>query len=188
MPVGFAALGAEADAASEAAAAAIASAAKPHPFIGVSKQGVAGVVHTTGNADCHAIVCGDAPVETAVKYLADAGLCSRVMVDCSAAADQAASAKAAAARVSAGGAEVAGVILNSYLKAGAQPHPPLDEAPDAAARLETGVSISEPCIDWDTTHAVLSELAAAVKARRAATGSAKANGASGPAAKKRRSR
>ena len=177
MPVGF-----EAPAGAAAAAVgAITLTARPHPFIGVSKEGVAGVVHTLGNKDCHAIVAGDGALADVCAQLRDAGLRGAAVVDCSArASDAVVAVSRVAANVAAGSMDVSGVLLKSNLEAGAQPAPAQDERPGAASGLKHGVSITEPCVGWEETYSVLEALAAAVKARRAATGDgAPAAGAAG---------
>jgi 3-deoxy-7-phosphoheptulonate synthase len=183
MPVGFEAGGGDA----ANAVTAIERAARPHPFIGVSKQGVAGVVHTTGNGDCHAIVSEATPLADACARLGAAGLRPGAVVDCSYGAQSGAAVARVAEQIASGSTAVSGVLLKSFLAAGAQPPPAQDERPDAAAALKHGVSISEPCVDWDATHKALEQLAAAVKARRAAAAvDAPATAGGGSAAKKAR--
>ncbi len=70
---------------------AVRSAAHPHQFLSVTKQGVAAIVATAGNPDCHVILRGGstgpnysaADVTHAVANLTKAGLVPRLMVDCS---------------------------------------------------------------------------------------------------------
>ncbi|MGH3585660.1 MAG: 3-deoxy-7-phosphoheptulonate synthase, partial [Pseudonocardia sp.] len=62
-----------------------------------------------------------------------------------------------AARIGAGEAGIAGVMLESFLVAGRQ-----ELGPD----MTRGKSITDACMDWDTTAALLAELAAAVATRR----------------------
>ena len=56
-------------------------------------------------------------------------------------------------------------MLESHLHEGNQKVPP-----EGPAGLKKGVSITDACIDWDTTVVVLEELAEAVRARRGAVG------------------
>ncbi|KAJ1620142.1 hypothetical protein T492DRAFT_1079928 [Pavlovales sp. CCMP2436] len=185
MPVGFEA----AAGASEMAVRAIRLAAQAHPFIGVSKQGVAGVVHTTGNKDCHAIVAGTDALDGVCAQLGAAGLRASAVVDCSAGADAPAAVGRVAELITGGSTAVSGVLLKSFLAEGQQPPPPQDERPDAAKALKHGVSIADACVGWEATHAALEQLAAAVKARRAAAGGGGGAAAgSTPAKKARRSR
>ncbi len=66
------------------------------------------------------------------------------------------------AQIAAGNRNIIGVMLESNLVAGAQKladGAPLDS-------LVYGQSITDACIDWPETHALLTELAAAVRTRR----------------------
>jgi 3-deoxy-7-phosphoheptulonate synthase len=65
--------------------------------------------------------------------------------------------------VAAGNAAIVGVMLESFLVAGRQDH-------DGGAQLRFGQSITDACMDWDTTSEVLEQLATAVQARRRARG------------------
>ena len=65
-------------------------------------------------------------------------------------------------QVAAGNGAIVGVMLESFLVEGSQELVP-------AAALTYGQSITDACMSWDTTVGVLDELAAAVRARRAAT-------------------
>lgn len=190
MPVGFEAPPPTAVAAGASAADAINDAAKPHPFIGVSKQGVAGVVHTAGNKDCHAIVAGDARIAEVCAQLAAGKLPETTVVDCSAEADQGAAVRRVAELVAGGSAAASGVLLKSFLVSGAQPLAQAKLAKAAAvaagggkaaglagglgggASSALGLSVTDPCIDWSETQALLEALAAAARARRALPASA----------------
>ena len=84
-PVGFQAGSVDA---AERAIDAVRMSASPHAFLSVSKQGVAGIVETTGNRDCHVVMPpGDAGVARAVKQLDALELPARVMLSCRSAAD-----------------------------------------------------------------------------------------------------
>ena len=151
---------------------AIKAASAPHHFLSVTKGGHSAIVHTAGNEDCHIILRGgatpnydSASVEATCGVLAAAGLSARLMIDCSHANSQKrherqlAVARDVAAQVAAGDERIFGVMLESHLHGGRQ-----DLVPGAA--LEYGQSITDACIDWDDTVAILRELAAAVRARR----------------------
>lgn len=150
-PVGFAAIG-EGKRAAEIAVDAVQVAGAPHAFLSISKQGVAGIVETTGNPDCHPVLPpGDENVSNACKALNAAGRAERVMVECptSAAATHAAKDK-----------RVVGLLLPSFLKGGAQVLRPNDPS------RVYGMSVTEPCLDWDETAKTLADLATAVRKRR----------------------
>mmetsp|Transcript_35561 Transcript_35561/g.111648 ORF Transcript_35561/g.111648 Transcript_35561/m.111648 type:complete len:372 (-) Transcript_35561:282-1397(-) len=165
-PVGF-----QATAASAAAAVdAVRAASAPHAFLSVSKQGVAGIVQTTGNRDGHLVLPAASAAsaeEAACGALAALGLPARAMVDCGYGAgcttpqEQAAAAAAVAARVAGGDGRVCGAVLPSYLLQGRQPLAP-------GGKLTRGMSVAGACMDWGTTEAILREFAVAVTARRAA--------------------
>ena len=65
---------------------ALQASAEPHAFLSVSKQGVAGIVETTGNRDCHAVLPAATVEEEAVACdsLSALGLPARLMTDCGA--------------------------------------------------------------------------------------------------------
>jgi 3-deoxy-7-phosphoheptulonate synthase len=60
-----------------------------------------------------------------------------------------------------GDSSIVGVMIESNINEGNQKVPP-----EGPAGLKKGVSITDACIDWDTTVDVLQNLAAAVRARR----------------------
>src|SRR5512145_97209 len=114
----------------------IRSAAHPHQFLSVTKQGVAAIVATLGNLDCHLILRGGASgpnyspasVTTATDALAAADLPNRVMIDCSHAnsgkdpARQEEVVRQVAAQIAGGAQTVSGVMLESFLVDGRQDH------------------------------------------------------------------
>lgn len=70
-------------------------------------------------------------------------------------------AKVIADQIREGEEGIVGVMIESNINEGNQKVPP--EGPSA---LKKGVSITDACIDWDTTVQVLEDLAAAVRERR----------------------
>jgi len=147
------------------------AAARPHHFLGISQQGNAAIVSTTGNPDGHLVLRGgkDGPnyaleaVEAAAAQLARDGLPARLMVDCSHGNSnkdyrrQAEVLREVADQVRAGSVHVMGVMLESHLVAGNQKFPA-----DLTA-LTYGQSITDACIDLPTTLGLLEELAGAVR-------------------------
>src|SRR5690606_23869433 len=113
---------------------AIRSAAHPHHFLSVTKQGLAAIVTTRGNQQCHLILRGghtgpnydSASVSAAVDALDRASLKQAVMVDCSHAnsekkhENQPRVAEAVAEQVAAGNRAITGVMVESFLCAGRQ--------------------------------------------------------------------
>ncbi len=152
---------------------AVRAAAYPHRFLGVTEQGLASIVITKGNPECHVILRGGArgpnydgaSIATVMKELAASGVAQRVMVDASHGNSerdherQADVARDIAAQVAAGEKGIVGVMLESFLLSGRQ-----ELKKDVA--LEFGKSITDACMGWDETTQVLPELAAAVRERR----------------------
>ena len=149
------------------------AAASGHTFFGVTVSGAAAVVTTAGNTDCHVILRGGrtgpnyqaGPVGAALDLIARAGLPRRVMVDASHGNSgkdyrrQPAVAAALARQVAGGEHGLVGVMLESFLAAGRQ-------EPGEPASLAYGQSVTDACMDVDTTAGVLSDLATAVRHRR----------------------
>ena len=161
---------------------AIHSASQPHHFLSVHKNGQVAIVQTRGNQDCHVILRGGkAPnydaqsVGTACAELAAAKLSATLMVDCSHANSskqhqkQLDVARNIAEQLAGGSRQVFGVMVESHLQPGAQKFTP---GADDPARLTYGQSITDACIGWDDSLAVLDVLSHAVKARRGRGGAA----------------
>jgi len=156
------------------AADAVRSAAEPHHFLSVTKQGLAAIVATRGNPHCHVILRGGAngpnygeeAVGAAVAMLEKNKLPSRLMIDTSHAnsgkdpARQPEVAAAIARQVAAGNRAIFGVMLESFLVAGRQE---IGER----SQMTFGQSVTDGCLAWDSTVPVLEGLAEAVRARRA---------------------
>ena len=151
---------------------AIKAASQSHHFLSVTKGGHSAIVSTVGNDDCHVILRGGkvpnydaANVETACEALAKAGLPQRLMVDASHAnsnkdyRNQPKVLDDIAAQLEGGEHRLCGVMVESHLVGGRQ-----DLV--AGQTLVYGQSISDGCIDWDTSVQVLERLAQAVKNRR----------------------
>jgi 3-deoxy-7-phosphoheptulonate synthase len=108
-------------------------------------------------------------VAIAGQQLADAKLPARVMVDCSHGNSQKQHerqvdvARDVAAQIASGSQRIFGVMVESHLCGGAQKFTPGKDDP---AKLAYGQSITDACIDWDTSVQVLDTLAAAVAQRR----------------------
>ena len=171
MPVGFKN---RTDGNVQVAVDAVRAAAVPHSFTGVDESGRPAIIYTKGNADCHVILRGgrDAPnyppdaVADALAQLRAARLPERIVVDAShdnSGKDhnkQPTAAGDLADQVAAGSGAIVGVMLESFLVAGRQEIGTYGE-------LAYGQSITDACMDWDTTVEVLERLAGSVLARRA---------------------
>ncbi len=153
---------------------ALRAAAAPHAFMGMTKTGQAAIFETVGNEDCHVILRGGktpnydaANVEAAAKELADAGLAPHLMIDFSHAnaskrfEKQVEVGASVAQQLAAGEERIVGVMVESHLNEGRQ-----DLVPGKP--LAHGVSITDPCLGWDDTAALLETLADGVRKRRLA--------------------
>ena len=154
------------------------TAASEHTFFGADSEGRAAAVETTGNPDCHIILRGGrggpnysrADVENALAVAGKSGLSgaltSGVIVDASHGNSgkdhvrQAEVVREIAARLAEGEAGITGLMMESFIEAGAQNPGPL-------RTLTYGKSVTDKCIDWDTTADLLQELAASIRTRRA---------------------
>jgi len=164
MPVGFknTTMGAI-----EPAINAIKAARHPQTFFGISGDGVASAVSTTGNPSCHLILRGsDAgpnyspdDVAAAQRQLEKAGLDNALMIDCShgnSGKDPARQPKVLESVVGQriGGTDtIVGAMLESNLLGGSQ------RLSDAPKDLAYGRSITDACLDWETTERTVLEAA-----------------------------
>ena len=157
---------------------AIQAAGRGHHFLSVHKNGQVAIVQTSGNEDCHVILRGGktpnydaASVTAACNELAAAKLPATLMVDCSHANSskqhqkQIEVAADIAGQIAGGSRQVFGLMVESHLNAGAQKFTP---GKDDVSALEYGKSITDACVNWDDSVAMLETLSAAVEARRAA--------------------
>ncbi|MFO1228224.1 3-deoxy-7-phosphoheptulonate synthase [Roseateles sp.] len=155
---------------------AIQAAARGHHFLSVHKNGQVSIIQTRGNEDCHVILRGGkAPnydaesVAAACADLEAAKLPGRLMVDCSHANSskqhlrQLDVARDIGAQLKAGSDRIFGVMVESHLHDGAQKFTPGKDDP---TKLAYGKSITDACLGWDDSLAVLDVLSEAVKARR----------------------
>jgi 3-deoxy-7-phosphoheptulonate synthase len=156
------------------AADAVRSAAEPHHFLSVTKQGLAAIVATKGNPHCHVILRGGSngpnygaeAVASAVALLQKNKLPGKLMIDTSHAnsgkdpAKQPEVAAAIASQIAGGSRTIFGVMIESFLVAGRQ------EIGERAS-MTFGQSVTDGCLSWDGTVPVLEGLAEAVRTRRA---------------------
>lgn len=142
-------------------------------FFGADDQGAAAVVATTGNPATHLVLrggrggpnYGPEHVQAAAEKASRAGIPTRVVVDASHANSnkdhvrQAEVAREIADRL-ADAPALAGVMLESFLVPGRQ-----DLTDESRDNLVYGQSVTDACLGWDDTEAILRELAAASRAR-----------------------
>jgi 3-deoxy-7-phosphoheptulonate synthase len=171
MPVGFKN---RTDGNVQVAVDAVRAAAVPHAFAGVDVAGTPAILHTRGNPDCHIILRGGrepnfgaADVADALAKLRAANLPERLVIDASHGnsskdhEQQPATAADVAGQVAGGNEAIVGLMLESFLVSGRQEL-------EGGRPLTYGQSITDACMDWETTSEVLDQLAAAVQARRRA--------------------
>jgi 3-deoxy-7-phosphoheptulonate synthase len=151
---------------------AILASQRRHHFLSVHKNGQVAIVETRGNNDCHLILRGgkdpnfdEASVEAASKALAAANAPQRLMIDISHANSrkdyqkQVDVGKQVATQIASGDDRIFGVMIESHLKGGRQ-----DLIPGKP--LVYGQSITDGCLGWDETVALLDQLADSVVKRR----------------------
>ena len=163
---------------------AVQAASHAHHFLAVTKQGRSAIATTSGNPDCHVILRGGrgpnydaASIDSAWSLMSAAGLSTCLMIDASHGnsnkrpENQVPVAAAIAQQVEAADARIGGVMLESHLVGGRQ-----DLVPGMP--LVYGQSITDGCLDWETSVSVLERLAGAVAQRRARNRARAAAGAS----------
>jgi 3-deoxy-7-phosphoheptulonate synthase len=142
---------------------ALQSVRRPHHFLGITQQGQSAVFRTRGNAHAHLVLRGgggrvnyDAvSIAVAERELSAAGLPATVVVDCSHGNSnkdpnlQPLVAENLVTQIVDGNRSIVGLMLESHLHAGNQP------IPKDLSKLEYGKSVTDPCIDWETTERLL---------------------------------
>ena len=161
----------------EVALNAIRSAALPHGFLGVNQAGRTSVIRSRGNPHGHLVLRGGGgrpnydtvSIRLAEQGLAKAKLAPNIVVDCSHAnsmkdpALQPLVFDDCAHQILEGNRSIVGLMLESNLEAGRQ------DIPADLSQLRYGVSVTDACIDWALTEALLRrahrELALALRGR-----------------------
>ena len=138
----------------------------PHHFLGITQQGQSAVFRTRGNPHAHIVLRGgggrvnyDAvSIALAERQLTAANLPATIVVDCSHGNSnkdpgvQPLVAENCVTQILDGNRSIVGLMLESHLKAGNQP------IPKDLSTLEYGVSITDPCMDWQSTETLLLKL------------------------------
>ena len=146
---------------------AIGAASHPHHFLSVTKTGHSAIVQTAGNRDCHVILRGgkepnydSSHVTAAAEACEKSGVPAKLMVDFSHANSrkdfkrQMEVATDIANQLRNGEDHIMGVMVESHLVEGRQDKP-----------VTYGQSITDACIGWPDTEALLAELAEANRGR-----------------------
>ncbi|WP_457673089.1 3-deoxy-7-phosphoheptulonate synthase [Thiolapillus sp.] len=164
MPVGFKN---GTDGSLDVAINALHAVSAPHSFLGINPEGRTAIIRTRGNACGHVILRGGGGrpnysaehVSRCERALEQAGLPCNIMVDCSHdnsgknPDNQPVVARDVLAQIRAGNDSIMGIMLESHLLAGNQP------IPEDKSALRYGQSVTDACMDWETTAALLRELA-----------------------------
>lgn len=142
---------------------AIKSAAQPHAFLGINPGGNTAIVRTRGNGYGHVVLRGGdgrpnydtVSVSLVEKALAKAGLPELVVIDCSHAncykdpAIQPLVMSDCVHQVREGNRSIVGLMIESNIEGGNQP------IPHDLSQLTYGRSVTDPCVDWPTTEAMV---------------------------------
>ena len=142
---------------------ALKSVSKPHSFLGINKEGQVAVIKTRGNTYGHVVLRGGSQgpnydsvhVKLCEAELEKAGVSGNIVVDCSHANSskqpelQPLVMENVTNQILEGNRSIVGLMLESHINKGNQP------IPDDLSRLEYGVSVTDGCIDWDTTQSAI---------------------------------
>lgn len=150
---------------------ALQSVSRPHRFLGINQQGGVSIVTTKGNAYGHVVLRGgngkpnydSVSIAVAERELTKAGLPAKLVVDCSHAnsnkdpALQPLVLENIVNQILEGNRSIVGVMLESNLGWGNQ------KFCSDRSKLAYGVSITDACIDWETTERCLTEAASRLR-------------------------
>ena len=150
---------------------ALQSVANPHRFLGINEQGQVSIIHTAGNPYGHVVLRGgnDKPnydsvsVAMCEKELSPPKIPANIMVDCSHANSnkkhelQVLVLDNIANQIVEGNKSIIGVMVESNIGAGNQ------KMTADKADLQYGVSITDACIDWESTEACIRSMHAKLK-------------------------
>lgn len=157
---------------------ALQSVSHSHSFLGINGQGQVSVIKTRGNPYGHVVLRGgsggtnydSASVQRCEEALNKAGISTNIMVDCSHANSSKDAARQplvmddVANQILGGNKTIVGLMVESNLEFGNQ------SIPADLSQLKYGVSVTDACIDWETTDKALREmqlkLRSALPARR----------------------
>jgi len=148
-----------------AAVNAILSASHPHSFLGINDEGLAAIVRTRGNALGHLVLRGGSgrpnydtvSVAQAEAALRKAKLAENIVVDCSHANSQKNPRlqplvlQDCAHQILRGNRSIVGVMVESFLEEGNQP------IPADLRTLRYGCSVTDACLGWEDTAAMLKD-------------------------------
>ena len=139
---------------------ALKSVKSPHRFLGINSQGQVAVIHTRGNQYAHIVLRGGSNgpnydsvnVRLCEQELEKAKVAANIMIDCSHANSnkdpglQTLVMENVANQIIEGNQSIVGLMVESNIGWGNQPIPP------NLCDLKYGVSVTDACIDWETTE------------------------------------
>lgn len=138
------------------------AASMPHRFVGINQSGQVCLLQTQGNPDGHVILRGGKTpnysaedVMQCEKQMLQAGLRPSLMIDCSHGNSnkdyrrQPAVAESVIGQIKAGNRSINGLMLESHLHEGNQ------SSEQARSEMRFGVSVTDACINWETTESLL---------------------------------
>ena len=171
MPVGFKN---GTDGGIEVALNALEAVGVPHHFLGVNQQGQTAVIRTKGNKYGHIILRGGSKgpnydsvnVAVVAEELVKRGLRNAIVVDCSHANSnkdhklQPLVMDNVVEQVADGNKAIVGLMIESNLNEGKQ------SIPKDLKQLKPGVSVTDACVGWATTEAMLRKAAARLRKAR----------------------
>jgi 3-deoxy-7-phosphoheptulonate synthase len=137
----------------------------PHSFLGINREGRASIIQTTGNPDVHIVLRGGSrkpnytpeDIIHTEEILKKNGLFPTIMVDCSHGNSnkdyrkQPEVLEQIITQVVGGNQSISGLMIESNLEEGSQ------KVPADHTLLKYGVSITDACINWETTEKILLE-------------------------------
>lgn len=144
---------------------AILSASHPHSFLGINAKGMTSIVRTRGNRHGHVVLRGgggrpnydSVSIKLAEQALEKAKLPQNIVVDCSHANSwkkpelQPLVMKDVVHQIREGNRSIVGTMVESFIEAGNQ------SIPADLSQLKYGCSVTDGCVDWDSTEAMLRE-------------------------------
>ena len=142
------------------------SVSHPHSFLGINPEGQVAIIRTKGNPYSHIVLRGgggkpnydSVNIALCEQQLEKSGLSKNIMVDCSHANSnkdanlQPLVVQDIAHQVLEGNKSIVGLMIESNLNFGNQ------SIPKDLSELKYGVSVTDACIDWETTEKTLKDM------------------------------
>jgi len=150
---------------------ALQSVSSPHRFLGINTKGEVAITHTRGNPYGHVVLRGgngkpnydSVSVALCEQALEKADISTNIMVDCSHENSnknhelQPLVVENVANQIIEGNKSIIGIMVESNIGPGNQ------KIPEDLSQLTYGVSVTDACIDWDTTEKSLRDMRTKIK-------------------------